>query len=95
MLLGPVLGLDISLTYAYMDDIILGHRDAVRLESPLTQVLTILREGGFTIAPNKIQKVYPFKGLRDHLTSNLDKVETSRYIQNSLDPLVQVSLQNQ
>lgn len=46
-------------------------------------------------APNKIQKVHPFKVLGAHLTSNLDKVETSsRYIQNSLDPLVQVSLQN-
>lgn len=41
-LLGPVLDSDTSLAHAYMDDIILGHRNPIYLEGLLTQVLTIL-----------------------------------------------------
>lgn len=69
MFLGPVLGSDTSLAYAYMDDIILGHRDSIHLEGLLTQVLTILRKGRFNVAPNKVQKYPPpFKVLGSHLT---------------------------
>ena len=59
------------LMYAYMDDLILGHRALPKLHQLMDKISDRLGEAGFAIAPEKVQWVPPLKvlGAELHLTA--------------------------
>lgn len=66
--LAPLLNRPGLLLYIYMDDIILGTVDHKFLDDSFAKCLNILESHGFQIAPEKVQKVPPFKVLGTILT---------------------------
>lgn len=64
------------LFYIYMDDIILGAPDCSQLDLLTTECLSILAHHNFKVAPEKIQRIPPFKILGSLLS--LDTVSLIR-----------------
>ena len=60
-----------SLVYLYMDDLIIVHQDPHKLPGFLVAISHTLIKGGFMVAPEKIQRVPPFKVLDTHLSLKL------------------------
>ena len=79
-ILSPYFDKDNTLLYVYMDDLIIGQLKDSGLAPWVTTIVDILQQHGFKIAPNKIQKVFPFYVLGSQITLSQTKVNEPQLI---------------